>query len=290
MSRKKVARFFVDSQNFLSNFWPESAVWRVLLREVDWLQFERVITRKVGADYCDRIYYYDAFPGGQIPVNLREFSEEAWRLIGQISQDSPKFVIRSGFIVRNRQNTVLGNSSNRLYREKCVDTQMAVDMTHGACLDEYDTAVLFSADLDMLPAIVQVVNTGRSCVVCGWGQRGMSVDLMRYIDETPEVQYLELEDLGHDFVRRALVKHLLVELGTDAYVVMRVLCELFDKVRRGVCASVTTEDVVENDRVCQSIGLTRGLAALDFLVKNEVILLDSRHLLAVSRIRPNLVF
>lgn len=93
-------------------------------------------------------------------------------------------------------------------REKAVDTQLVVDMTRGALRGEYDVAVLFSGDLDMKPGIVEVVESGLECIVCGWGTRCVSSEILAYIDATEGVSYFDLTTLGAGPILRV------AELGT----------------------------------------------------------------------------
>ena len=53
-------------------------------------------------------------------------------------------------------------------REKGVDVVLAVQMLLGAQRDEYDVAILFSADSDLIPAVVAVRLLGKRCEVAAW--------------------------------------------------------------------------------------------------------------------------
>lgn len=53
-------------------------------------------------------------------------------------------------------------------REKGIDVLIAVGMVLGAERDEFDVAVLFSADTDLVPAIEGVRSIGKRCEVAGW--------------------------------------------------------------------------------------------------------------------------
>jgi len=53
-------------------------------------------------------------------------------------------------------------------REKGIDVLLAVDMVMGAMRDDYDVAVLVSADTDLLPAVEAVLDVGKRIEVTAW--------------------------------------------------------------------------------------------------------------------------
>ena len=55
-----------------------------------------------------------------------------------------------------------------LAREKGIDVLLALGMVVGAMGDEYDVAILFSADTDLLPAVEAVRAVGKRVEVAGW--------------------------------------------------------------------------------------------------------------------------
>jgi uncharacterized LabA/DUF88 family protein len=56
-------------------------------------------------------------------------------------------------------------------REKGIDVLIAIHMTLGAVRDEYDVAILMSADSDLAPAVETVRDLGKRCEVAGWRSR-----------------------------------------------------------------------------------------------------------------------
>jgi uncharacterized LabA/DUF88 family protein len=66
-------------------------------------------------------------------------------------------------------------------REKGVDVQLAIDVAAGAIRDEYDVAVVFTADTDLLPAIELVAELkGQGAVeVAAWVPQHGSVKRLR---------------------------------------------------------------------------------------------------------------
>jgi uncharacterized LabA/DUF88 family protein len=53
-------------------------------------------------------------------------------------------------------------------REKGIDVRIALDMAMGAVRNEFDVAVLVSADTDLVPAIEAVIEAGRRVEVASW--------------------------------------------------------------------------------------------------------------------------
>lgn len=53
-------------------------------------------------------------------------------------------------------------------REKGIDVRLAVDMVLGAKRDEFDVAVLFSCDTDLVPALDGVLAERKRCEVAAW--------------------------------------------------------------------------------------------------------------------------
>ena len=53
-------------------------------------------------------------------------------------------------------------------REKGIDVMLAVDMVKGAMSDEYDVAILMSADTDLIPAAEAVIDAGKWIEFAAW--------------------------------------------------------------------------------------------------------------------------
>lgn len=67
-------------------------------------------------------------------------------------------------------------------QEKGIDVLLAVDMVKGALRDNYDVAVLVSADTDLLPAVEAVLDDGKRVEVVSWRPdkgRGSRLELPR---------------------------------------------------------------------------------------------------------------
>ena len=222
MSEERIVRFFVDLRNFIGGFWPEGMQQRFALRELDWYKLTRAIVEYAQADSYDRIYCYDAFSGGEMPKDLRRLSPELRRLVGLEVENNPKFVVRPGYSITMSKFNKRGDSV-AWTREKAVDTQIVVDMTRGALRNEYDVAVLFSGDLDMKPGIVEVVESGLECIVCGWGTRCVSSEILAYIEATEGVSYLDLTILGTGPILRVSELNTGTELSSGEFAMCALL-------------------------------------------------------------------
>ena len=56
-------------------------------------------------------------------------------------------------------------------REKGIDVHIALEMVMGAFRDQFDVAILFSGDSDLIPAIEEVRRLGKRCEVAAWDGR-----------------------------------------------------------------------------------------------------------------------
>lgn len=56
-------------------------------------------------------------------------------------------------------------------REKGIDVLIALQMVMGAHNDDYDVAILVSADTDLVPAVETVLELGKRCEVAAWQSR-----------------------------------------------------------------------------------------------------------------------
>lgn len=61
-----------------------------------------------------------------------------------------------------------GRPTNFEAREKGIDVLIAIEMVMGAVRDEFDVAVLMSADTDLVPALEAVVGLGKRVEVASW--------------------------------------------------------------------------------------------------------------------------
>lgn len=71
------------------------------------------------------------------------------RLFTQLRQQG--FFIKTGYILK----------SDGSYTEKGVDVQIAVDICMKAVRNEYDKLILVSSDTDLIPAMREVINSGK---------------------------------------------------------------------------------------------------------------------------------
>jgi uncharacterized LabA/DUF88 family protein len=62
-------------------------------------------------------------------------------------------------------------------QEKGIDVLIALSMVTGATADDYDVAVLMSADTDLIPALEQVLDAGKRVEVAAWKGAGYQSNL-----------------------------------------------------------------------------------------------------------------
>jgi uncharacterized LabA/DUF88 family protein len=80
-------------------------------------------------------------------------------------------------------------------REKGIDVLIALHMVMGAMRDEFDTAVLFSADTDLVPALEATAALGKRCEVASWRAPQRFMSRLRFDDRNgPWCHWLTHED------------------------------------------------------------------------------------------------
>lgn len=258
MSEGKVVRFFVDSQNFLKCFWPENHKLQFELREVNWGLLTAAILQKVGAATYNSLNFYGAFSGGAIPDTPNAYRPSFAQLVGKELQNNPKFVVKPGSFKKVGSNK---------YTEKAIDTQIVVDMACGALREEYDVAVLFSGDLDMKPGIVEVLKSGRECVICGWNQRGLSYEIREMIKHADGLSYIDLTTLGTSFITRVATSKGGNELSSGEFAIYLLLANYH---YRGI-EWVSAQKIAESELEGVPEGLTNRYSFLRGLSANRLI-------------------
>jgi uncharacterized LabA/DUF88 family protein len=240
-------------------FWPKDTNNKFELREVNWGRLTATILDQVGATAYDSLNYYEAFKGGALPKNPREYWPSFAQLVGKELEMNPKFVIKPGTLKINEFDVVT---------QKAVDTQIVVDMTRGALLGEYDVAVLFSGDLDMRPGVMEVLRSGRECVICGWKGRGLSYELKCLINESKNVlSYIDLTQLGTAFITRVAAVRKNIELSSGEFAAYLELADYH------LCGEtpVSAQKIVESNYYGMPYGVTNRYDFLDKLVVKNVI-------------------
>ncbi len=123
---------------------------RCRLEECKWVEDYDVLhlaERLAGARMLASVYYYIANP------NWKQLGEEGYRkarrYIEAVEKQS-KVVAKKGYMV----------DRDGLWEEKMVDVLLASDMVYLAANNEYDTAILVTADNDLVPAVQRVKNLG----------------------------------------------------------------------------------------------------------------------------------
>lgn len=79
-------------------------------------------------------------------------------------------------------------------REKGIDVRIAVDLVRGALNDEYDVAVLFSADSDLVPAAEAVLDSGKWMEFAAWKADGAHAPHLRVPGRRTWCHFLTRQD------------------------------------------------------------------------------------------------
>ena len=117
-----------------------------------------------------RMYYYDA-----IVVDKKHAEYDAQKEYFEKPEfdDCPHLTIRLGELVE---------SSNKGFKQKGVDTMMAIDALTKAYLDQYDVAIFLVGDRDFIPLIDAVKEAGKKALFIADPQ-SCSKELRRHFDE-----------------------------------------------------------------------------------------------------------
>lgn len=75
---------------------------------------------------------------------------------------------RNGVVPMMRPLRYRRAGSRVIVEEKGIDVLIALQMALGAVRDEYDVAILLSADTDLAPAVDVVIDVGKRCEVATW--------------------------------------------------------------------------------------------------------------------------
>lgn len=130
--------------------------------------------RKVGELLCElgKSQFMDReLFGVRIYQGLPDIRSGA-RLVGFSSRQVSSWARSEGVVARTRPlayyESTKGGQTTWRAQEKGVDVMLAVDMVDMARTDAYDTAVVFSADTDLLPALEAVVGIGKRVETATW--------------------------------------------------------------------------------------------------------------------------
>jgi uncharacterized LabA/DUF88 family protein len=124
-----------------------------------------------------RVYYYDAIP----EENDSNYSYQKERI--KNIQNANDFDIRLGKSIKIKKN-----KKNKFdYRQKGVDTLIAIDMLAKAYQNHYDIAILITGDEDIHEIVSAVKNTGKK-VFGIYFDKHISSDLKNSFDRTIKLQ------------------------------------------------------------------------------------------------------
>lgn len=119
------------------------------------LDYDRLVRTMANSQRMFSTYYYDCLPPRFVRGEGRRFWEQR-RFLDSLRQ-IPRFYIRLGRLTARH----CPYCQRRSWKQKCVDTQLAVDMTLCAAKGMITTMSLFTGDTDFIPA----VQAARKCGV-----------------------------------------------------------------------------------------------------------------------------
>ena len=123
---------------------------RCRLEESKWVEdFDvfHLAQRLTGSRTLAGVYYYIATP------NRQQLGQEGYRKARQYLEaveKLPGVTVKKGYMV----------DRDGIWEEKMVDVLLASDMIYFAANNEYNTAILVTADNDLVPAVQRVKNLG----------------------------------------------------------------------------------------------------------------------------------
>lgn len=125
----------------------------------------------VGGDVFVGASYYTGVPDGDDRGPLSMF-------LGKLERIPGFFVAR---FPRTTSSWACGSCGQEqvFTREKQVDTQLVADVVLGAARDRYDVAVIFSGDMDFVPALEAGRQLGKRMWIASFSRQAVSRDLLR---------------------------------------------------------------------------------------------------------------
>ena len=151
--------------------------------ELDYDLLAKWVCSHVGGDSAEFMgaFYYTGV-GAQSNLN---------RFLDGLELRRGYFVRRAPVIEKSMQCNGCGHT-HVIATEKRVDTQLVAEMVQMAARDQFDKAILFSGDEDIVPAVQAVSSFGKQVFVASWGGRSLSSELRAYcFDEINLVEGIE---------------------------------------------------------------------------------------------------
>lgn len=240
-----VVRIFVDAQNFLERFAMGNPRRTARLLEVDWPALQALVVEVTRADRFDRLLYYDAFPGGEIPSLERLPTVSAQVLAGVLRDPHSTVVpgVLTSFAEERPGRSAKRRAGDRTF-QKAVDTTMTAHIVRGACLNEFDVAVIFSEDYDFQPAASEVLQSGKRVYFAVWGSPSVSTRLQRFVNSNSgRAGFIDLRQYTDRFVKRSRVLGFTEDLTPEQYAMWSLIRALQRNVIEGRAEHVYFDDL-----------------------------------------------
>ncbi|MBM4402609.1 MAG: NYN domain-containing protein [Candidatus Cloacimonetes bacterium] len=158
MPRGKTKRVFIliDGSNFYHRL-KEPEIGLTNLLQFNFNEFAKWLTR--GNKIVRKNYYIGVVRAKPNQIKAQRLRRNQQRLFAKLKKQN--WEIFRGFIMK----------TGRDFHEKGVDVKIATDLIVGAYEDTYDTAVLVSSDLDLIPAIDKAKELGKEIEYIGFGHK-----------------------------------------------------------------------------------------------------------------------
>lgn len=186
----RVALFF-DGKNHMSDLRRAAGdTWVDHGALADWA------VERVGATRLVAAYYYTGTPHPDEPGSQ---GRALLHLLDELDR-------RPGFFVRRFKRRMATRQCPHCHEheaygeEKMVDTSLVAELLQLAVADAYDTAIIFSGDLDLAPGLKAVRALGKVAWVATFGEASLSKELVKdawgHIDLMPHLGAFSFADLG----------------------------------------------------------------------------------------------
>ena len=146
---------FIDSSNF---YFHSKKLLKTTSLKFNWASLITALYKKCINDDTDTklimAYYYAGIPDPRVDNDGYKKQKKFLNAISSI----PYVKVKTGYVLRNK---ITGQNM-----EKGVDTMIAVDMVFKAMKDDYDIAILVSADGDFQYSIDIVQEVGKEVYCC----------------------------------------------------------------------------------------------------------------------------
>jgi uncharacterized LabA/DUF88 family protein len=154
MPSSEKVKVFIDGSNFF--YYCKE----INIPSYPQLDFEKVIELLVnGRTLVEKVYYIGAVRAKPGQTKALKMMAKQMKFFAYLKKAGWR--INKGFLLESKGT----------HHEKGVDVRIALDLAIGAIENAYDTAILVSSDTDLLPAVAQVIKSGKQVEYIGFSNR-----------------------------------------------------------------------------------------------------------------------